>query len=410
MGHYVFIIVAGFIVAGTVLSMGLRSDTRDAQQETARLLFKEEARDAALTGINLTLRRIVVDEGAWTGAAKYQLPETPYKRSRFQTWITPIGSDTIDIESRGTKDYLDRRGSPVDTTHTVQVRIIRTQLSGGIPPAFKAAIITDKTMSIRGDFNVDSYDGVSNANIHANGTLETKGNSYLVEGYGTWTNNSSIKSPENFQPPVDGNGDADNVFYGDSIFIPQIDMDLLRADAQTKGFYFGGDADISNDAIGFTSFGDWAAALGYPAVVGTTPDQPFIVFSEGSISFTGNTNMAGFGAFVSVGDVRINAQTQVNGTIGVNEEGHPISQMGIFTTGSNLTINGGADITATIYSSGYTKFNGTASVTGGAVLNEVAKFTGTFNLTWAGFNEGFLPYFGGTVDIFGPTIAAWAEW
>ncbi|MFV1980689.1 MAG: hypothetical protein ACC655_06005, partial [Rhodothermia bacterium] len=281
MGAYAYIFVAGFVIVGGLTAVAMRSDNQDANEELYGVQFKEEARDAAVTGMNLTIRRIVADEGQWINSASYQIAETAYRKAVYETTVTTYGlGDTVDVTSVGTKGFINKIGSSDDTTHTIDVRIIRADLAGGVPPGFEVAILTDDNMRIQGTFEVRALDPSQNADIHANGMLETRGNSFLVEGYGSYTGSSRIRNGDNFQPNYDWNGSAVDVVYQDSIPIPPIDVDAFRTDAQTAGVYSTGDINVDqaylNSLAGssVTSFGDLASGLGYAPDVGTTADNP----------------------------------------------------------------------------------------------------------------------------------------
>ena len=102
MGQYSLIIVGGFIVIGGLIAVGSRTDNRVASGELAENFFKEEARDAAHAGLNLTLRKIVSDRGEWTNEAKYEIAETEFRRASYQTDVIVHGlGDTLDIVATG---------------------------------------------------------------------------------------------------------------------------------------------------------------------------------------------------------------------------------------------------------------------------------------------------------------------
>jgi hypothetical protein len=417
MGTYAYMLVAGVVVFGGLSAVSMRSDNRIAEDSVAGVHYKEEARDAAVTGMNLTVRRIVNDEGLWTNADHYQIDTTDYRSADFWTTVVPMG-DSITVTSVGRKEAVIGRGGVVyDTTHTIEAKIVRLDLAGGVPPGFEVAILTDTDMSIRGNFYVSSLDPELNADVHANGTLETRGNTFLVEGFGSYTNRSRVRYPDGFQPNYDFNGTANNVVQQDTIPLPPIDIPEFRENAQIdgQGLYHAGDVNVDQaylDGVAgqsASSFGDLAAGLGLGSDVGTTPEKPFVFFSEGAIDFTGSVSLDGYGAFVSVSSIHINSNVNITGEIGEDFRGNPTTQMGIFTAGDAM-INGTTNIQATIYVAGETVLNGDANITGGAIMYEFTMQTGNFNLLWVGPNEGIVTNFGGYRTVIGPVIVAWAEW
>jgi hypothetical protein len=403
MGQYAFILAASLVVVGGSVMLGVRKDMNTADGAVGRHQTRVEARDAAMTGLNLTMRKLAGDVRKWSNGAAYSYPETDYDRATFATTVTivdPASGDTADVLAIGTKSMITADGRGVDTTYTIEARIARAYNDAAIPPGFKVSILSDEDMRIHGGFNVRAlYDGV-NADVHSNGVLQTNGNSFLVEGYGSATTGTSSAHEELFQPEVDWNGAGSNVIGRDSIPVPILDLDALRADATVHEL---GDYVIAGSSFPYSTFGQWAEAVGAPAGTGTSAENPFVFVAEGSLEFQDIVNLGGYGVIASAGDLRIH-----EGVHGEYSGFH--TQMAIFTNG-DATINGGASITATVYVGGKTKFNGSAQMTGGFIGKGAVKFGGTFDLTWVGPGpELVTDYFGPTKEPIGPVIIAYAEW
>jgi hypothetical protein len=421
MGHYAFIIAAAFVVIGSILSMGLRSDTRDAEEQSAKLLIKEEAREASFTGLNLTLRKLVSHPDTnWAGTESYGIDTTDYKRSDFWTTVTPKypGADTVDVMSRGRKYYIDPSGAYTDTTHTINVRLIYDNFTDSIPPAWKYAIMSDNDFLVGGDLTISSYDGVNPANVHSNETLRSRGNSFVVEGYGSYSDGDGVRFPDNFQPPVDENGDEPNVYQDSEIPWPQADWPDLRTKAQNGGIYSDEHLVLDVASTGYTSFNQWAVEGGYAdsnPTVGLSASNPVVVFSETTIEIASDMVLDGYGVIASLNGMdsttvgtEIHGNLQIHG--GITETADGTSADMLLLSQGGVFVNGTSDITASIYSAGTVTFNGTASVTGGVVARDIAITSGTFNLTWIGLNSGYGELFGPINEVFGPRIAAWSEW
>ncbi|MFV1981331.1 MAG: hypothetical protein ACC655_09280 [Rhodothermia bacterium] len=403
MGQYAYILVASLAIVGGTVMFSIRGDSADAGGAVGRYQIRIEARDAAMTGLNLTLRKLAGDVRKWTNGADYQYAETPYDRATFRTTVTivdPFSGDTADVLAVGTKSMITRDGRGLDTVYTIEARVARAYNEAAIPPGFKLAILSDENLRIHGDFQINAiYEGI-NADVHSNGTLRTNGNSFLVEGYGSGTTGIDSGQPDLFQPEVDWNGAGANVIERDSVPVPILDMDALRAAATVREL---GNYVIAGSSFPYATFGEWAAAVGAPPGTGTTAKNPFVFVAEGSLEFQDVVTLGGFGILASGGDLRIHE--------GVHGEYSGFqTQMAIFTNG-NATINGGASITATVYVAGRTKFNGNASMIGGFIGQESVKFGGTFDLTWVGPGPTLVAdYFGPIQEPIGPVIIAYAEW
>ena len=113
MGNYGIIFVLAGIVAVSTLLYSSRKVTTAADIELSQQTYKILAREASLTGLNLTARRLAADTTTWsTNPARYEFTDKPYKYASFTTDVQSnyttgvvVGgcpADTVDIISTGT--------------------------------------------------------------------------------------------------------------------------------------------------------------------------------------------------------------------------------------------------------------------------------------------------------------------
>lgn len=136
MGNYILIIVLAAVVSVATLLHSARSSTASADRQLARHAYKSViAREAAITGLNLTLRRLITDTTRWSDDPdEYGFSSVPYRNARFTTVIQagyqpgPLldqcAIDTVDVLSIGSPD-ADTTGSRDHRIETTYVRRCR---------------------------------------------------------------------------------------------------------------------------------------------------------------------------------------------------------------------------------------------------------------------------------------------
>ncbi|MGA7303733.1 MAG: hypothetical protein WBW88_02615 [Rhodothermales bacterium] len=406
MGQFAYLMLAAFIVTGAMFLFGQQQDTMVADKQLNYFQFKDEARAAAHSGFNITLGNLARDTDPWVDSTRYRLPLTSYERATYKTTVTPSGTplgDTVDVIAKGFKSYINRLGKGDDTTHTIQARVVRGVHHGSIPPGFRNALMSDLDLTLQGDMSITSLYPGENASVHSNGTLRTIGNSYLVEGYGTYTTGIDDHHPGGWQPNNDWNGAAGNTFYRDSIPLPIPDWDAWLNNAT---YYVSGDFEIDGNTFSYSDFAAWATAEGVPER--GVADAPFILYIDGNLTLKNRIEMTGYGILAVRGDLVMEPNGSDGGFIGQVEEYNTTA--GLFAHG-DIDIQGNAIITGTLFSEQLIQFRGTPTITGGVIAKE-SEFDGggTPNITWVGpgaglIDEGF-PY----DDPIGPVIVAYAEW
>lgn len=426
MGSYAYILVAALIMTGSVLLLGQHHDTNRANVELGLVQMKQEARNAAATGLSLTMRELARDQDPWLVASNYEVgPQTYGERSAtYETVVTIVDTftgDTLDVVATGTKVYTTKRGEGRDTTHVIEARIARGILENATPPAYRYAIISDNTLRIHGDLSVNALLPGMNADIHTNGVLDARGNSFLIEGMGSYTTGASVSGQQldNFVPDNDWNGSADNVFERDSVPIPDWDQDQFRSDAQAGGFYSTDALVIDGDALatsGITTIDEYAEqVLGMPpGDYGLTEDHPFLLMIDNTITFDNATYLSGFVQFGSTGEIDVLTHGADDGVFLAYTEDLEnqvaYTNAGIFTTGS-IRIEGNATIQATLYSEGSITYLGGTHLIGGQVAKETTfQGGGTIDIDWVSAGSGVTKYFDPYDEPIGPVIVAYAEW
>ena len=453
MGQSAIIILAGAFLVGSLLLFGMRGDTRDADERLHEHQNKLLARDAAVTGLNLAVRQLADDDamGSWTSSSSYNIGTTSYDGNSFSVEAFPgdpsggTSGDTITLVARGAAGP----GRKV-----IYARYARDEDDKGIPPAFKNAIASDFYFQLQGNVGIFAIEDSLNASIHTNDDLTINGNSFLIEGFGTYTGSVNISNAaaDNFLPNIDYNGADPNHFQTDSVAIPSIDIDKLRTTAAESGVIIttgGLPLQIDGDATGPIDFTDptnpfWTT-YGHNCTSGScgTPESPFVMVVEGELNLLNTVQVIGYGTIVATGNIEINPTGAGGGVYGglntKNETKVLLATLGDIDVSGNACFGLGPSITygndgttfnnncdedpvsgstltdhtngISLYAEGLVDFGGTPYIVGGVVARE-ASFGGGGNpmITYASGAEETLDSGFENIIPIGPILIAYSEW
>ncbi|HUF08774.1 MAG TPA: hypothetical protein VMO47_05600 [Rhodothermales bacterium] len=120
MGNYAIFLVLAGVVSVSMLLYNTRQANQTADAGLAAHTYKSIiARDAAATGLNLTVRRLVADTSRWTvNPAKYEFANQAYKRATFTTDVQAnyLPGPLLELCAIDTVDVISTRwrinGSP----------------------------------------------------------------------------------------------------------------------------------------------------------------------------------------------------------------------------------------------------------------------------------------------------------
>ncbi len=332
-------------------------------------------------------------------------------------------------------------------------RYARDKDDAGIPPAFKHTIISDFFMQLKGNMLVTSISDDLNASIHTNEDLTLKGNSFLVEGFGTYTGtvNLNNQAGDNFIPNIDYNGPDPNYHWADSVRIPQLDWDKLYNTATTSsGAYYdmaangGNPLIVDNAVIDFTdpSAPFWTdSGLSYNCSGSCGTEQnPFVLYIDGPAEFLNTVEVVGNGYIAATQDITVaptGSGGGVYGGLNANQETQLImatqQYMYVGEGGGNACLgrgpasfvgndgntygnehcqsaSGDFDRGVTLYVEEEVVFKGTPFIVGGVVAKK-ATFDGggTPWITYASPNEGTLDLGFEYIIPIGPILIAYSE-
>ncbi|HUF10291.1 MAG TPA: hypothetical protein VMO47_13305 [Rhodothermales bacterium] len=435
MGNYSLILVLG----GTLLVSVAMFSTRASSDAGDRLLndhtFREIAREAAISGLNLTVRKLVADTSSWiTDPNRYEFTDEPYRRSTFSTKVlTPYGAtykngncwlDSVQVVSTG--QTLEGTQYIVDSSY------LRTCTDlGGVPPGFRYAIVTDEDLTASQKLTIMSPYDTSNANIHANGMFSADGHPY-VEGYGTYTTEGGVcKDCDNFLPNDDFNGPDPNVHQADSVPLPRFNPPDFR-DVATyihEGDIAYNDKDVSID---FTNFN---GITGYG-----TAENPYIWYIAGDVEIEANVRALGFGVIIIEGTLTVIGNTDIYSSVPpdqtppasttddpnaevvrpfLQEYMQQGSTLGLFVGGTrqvdgediSVLIEGRSRIMGTMYLNGGLDVPGDMTLYGSLAGLHDFILDGKMMIWYEGANEAIVDVwnFGKAMPV-GIEAFAWSEW
>jgi len=431
------LVVLAAILTGGVLVYNTQRHAAGADDRLEEQQYKSFARDAAEAGLNVVVRALAESHpmGSWNDT-DFDIAATNYHGGRFRADVQLADGtgDLVDVVVRGL--HRDGRAS-------IFARYEREKDDVGVPPAFRNVITTQLDIDVRGRMLVDAISDEWNASIHTNRILDLSGQSFRVEGYGTyWNDGDPLTFSEGelarFDPNIDYNGDDPNVFQSDGpIEIPSIDPEGLLDAAATSGAYRAGTLTINNAVIDFTNPASpfWAAhGLTYTCAVPPcgTAENPFVLYITGATLFSGTTTVVGHGVIFVDSDITVSGN--LYGTISAESQ----TQLLLATTEDILVPNntclglgprnyrdGGtwnnnscvsSDATSyshglSMYAEGQVQFGGTPFIVGG-IVSPNADFLGHGNpwIAYAAPSETIVdPGFEYLVPI-GPILVSYSEW
>jgi len=421
--------IAATIMLGIILFTSQRT-SNDTDMALADYTYKVLAREAAVTGVNLTVRKLVADPEDWTVGA-YGFAKTAYHNAAFTVIVTAIDPDTVDIRSTGT----DQTGKQI-----IQARYAKGYSTIAVPPAFKYAIISDQDLTLNGQAEVLSVDDGSNADIHANGALTSNGSKILVEGYASYdgVGGSATVNPEKaideiFVPNSDTNDTVDedgnpievsNLVEAEYIDIPVLDPYLYDEAPEESNFVTLGDTALT----GTTDFIAWGNEIDPTLNIGTA-ENPFLLFVEGNLTISGGTTMLGYVQVVTRGSISIsgnvtssvvpvpdkNASDEVWADwTAANLDAAGSTKIGWYAAG-DITISGGSSVVGQLFSNSSITLNGGGgqdmNIIGGITSSNIdINVNGGIVIQYAEISEKVvIPGFTLIVPE-GVRLMAWAEW
>ena len=343
MGQSALILTLAATLTIVVILIVVGQTTRDTDTELAEYQYKILAREAASTGLNMSVRRLVAEPHRWSTLLTYSYPLTPHGVGSFSTTVTPRGAfvetfygwmdqDTVDVVSTGRIATTDG-----DTTHIIEARYVKGYYDFGMPPAFRKAVFADSVLSINGTAHIQHTDSTQNALIHGNDEIKAvgTGNGATVEGYGTVSNDpmgefGQIRpSAESIFDPNDPMAGQDLVGPDFPIYLPPIDASQIHDQAELDGIGHhhvdisemnpphGNETlytyDLNNVTIRPSDFPCYAAGSGCG-----TYDNPMLYYVPGNLNVN-NIVVEGYVQFVVDGNIEFQGSSV--GYVDTNNDG-----------------------------------------------------------------------------------------
>lgn len=408
MGQAATLLVAAGALALSMIVFAMQRDTFDADERLYVHTNTEVAREAALAGLQVTVRKLAEDplKGSWTDGNKYYRKDS-YRGGSYEIDVRVTDpcpeekpdciGDMVDVIARGMSGGEER---------VIYARYTRDMSNAGIPPSFKYGIIAEKDISLKGTADINSLPG-HNVMIHSNGTLSVSG-AARVYGFGTYSGakmkDSDEKNLENYFIPTSPYVPEERVTHVDRIEIATLDWDQLKAivGGPYKGnFTFGGGPPREINGIDLLQ--------GVQGFIGSgTKENPYIFVVDGSIEFFNPTRFNGYAIIAATGGISIN-HGRGDVLADLTTDDPPQTKLLLASKDGSFTA-GNAQINATIYTEGGVKLSGTMDITGGIIAQGGdLELSGTPQVTYATPAEAIVtPGFESVIPI-GPILIAYSE-
>jgi hypothetical protein len=452
MGHGSVILALAVLLTTGFFMMGTQRDNRDADDALHGHQHKIIARDAAQSALSVVVRRLAADSnmGSWTTGSDYSLTNVNFGSATVDVTVTPMGvvpGDTVDVVAIGRSGGVE---------HTLDARYVRAFADGGIPPSFRNVISTELQLKISGNLLVAAIDRSFNASIHTNDIILEQGQSFLIEGYGTFYGDKVVdpKIEERFVPNVDFGHESNYFQVEDKVHLPKIDAARLLSQAGESGAITTSlqansegvntvTVDFRDPNNSFWSENNIAYNCASPPC--GTETNPFVLYVDGPATFAGRIRFEGYGIIYGADNVVIeggkgggrnvdprgvfgsidnSGQTQVllatkknitigdNTCLGLGPDSYKRSEpVNMNITNQNCTSdNGEYTHGLSLYAEGNVEFQGTPFLVGG-IVSPSAEFSGQGNpwIAYAAPNQSIIdPGFEYIIPI-GPILIAYSE-
>jgi hypothetical protein len=434
MGNYSLLVTMGALVVVSTFVVGSRASTHEADTRLGDHTFKNIAREATVTGMNMTLRRLVADTTSWAAnPSKYGFTDHPYQDATFTTRVYG-GYSSTEVIGRcviDTVDVVSTSASDGGRTHELRATYVRTCSSpDGIPPFFKYVTIADRDLNIAGFPNIRSTDPTSNADVHTNMDLNVTA-APIVEGFGSYVEGYKCvgSSCDGFMPNHEPAGSGeDNVVQRGYIDLPPI---IPSEYLPLADYVSPATVELADVTLDFTRFALPGDAHVVAAEEGLgTERNPFVWYIKGDLEILKKTDVrvVGYGIIVTEGSVHVNASANLYSSVpdGVYPpDPNDVDAMrefyktympndltlAIYSAG-DIHLNGqNSMVMATMYANNSIHVNGLQNVIGSMATRSEMKFNGSdVNIWYAGVNSSvILP----GLEIILPDgirMIAYAEW
>jgi hypothetical protein len=420
----------GALVVVSTFVVGSRTSTQLADEKLGEHTYKNIAREASVTGMNMTLRRLVADTSSWAEhTASYVFTDRPYQDAEFTTRVFG-GYGATQVVGRCVIDTVDVVSTSVSRggrTHEIRATYVRTCSDpDGAPPFFKFVTISDRDLQLASSPEIRSTNPNINADIHTNQFLQVSAHP-VVEGFGSYTGGYQCagNACNGFDPNVNPAGfGEDNVVQSSNIELPMI----VPADYAQYATYTspGSVGNLSGVTFDFTNF---VPPGGGPPITGYgTEEKPFIWYVPGDfdIKKKGTVRTLGHGIIVVDGNVHINSQSNLYSSVpdGMTPPSGDVETVRNWfgqyhTEGTTLAVyaagsihnNGKNLVMAQLYANGSVHINGHSDLFGAIVTRDELKLNGSdVNIWYAGANSSMgLP--GLQINLpEGIRMIAYSEW
>ncbi|MCZ7555972.1 MAG: hypothetical protein M5R41_06170 [Bacteroidia bacterium] len=346
MGKMLVVLVIAMGIIASLASLQLNRSNLNSSNVAVQDYEINQARNLARSGIEHAISRLAQDstwsEGYTSDAMGGGTLAVSVQRTRA---MYPGGPDANLNNAR----LVTATGTVLDEVFTIRA-VVEIPSAYIRPPGLGYGILSDQSMDLTGNVRIMDYNNPTlNANVHTNHDL-TFGGSSRVEGYGSYSENcpSAGGATGIFFPNVLSGGSL--VSKVPPVAIPEIDPSKWEALA-TRKFY------SSTTINGNMTLG--------------TRDNPEIIYVRGDLKLNGQ--MTGYGVFLVTGDLTINGGANVTA---IDPSGN---NLGILVAG-DAKINGTSSIDATLLIGGSAKITGTTAIVGSIIAKGEIDFGGTADI------------------------------
>ena len=337
MGKMLILLVVGMGVVASLARLQMTQSSSNAADNATIDFQRNQARNLALSGVDLAIARVAADSTWMTGYSSNSISNGTLDVAIERTSAMYPGGPNVNLKSAR---LITSTGTVLGETRVIQA-VIQIPSLNTLPAGLRYAMYSHGDLEMRGNETVrDDNNPAWNANIHTNAALKLTGNN-TVKGYGTYFSNISSSPASNLNPTFTPNVPSGGPVQYKTAMVPRPTIDPSKWAALATQTY--------NGATTFSG----STVLG-------SKNNPAIIYVKGNLTLSGN--VSGYGVLLVTGNLFLVGNTTVTS---LDPSGN---NLGVIV-GGDAQVNGNVTVAGNFLTKGDFLSNGSVTVIGSVAAN-----------------------------------------
>jgi hypothetical protein len=288
MGKMLIILVAGLTVVASLSRLQLSQSSSNASENASEDFEGTQARNLAMSGIDLAIARIAADSNWLTGYRNNSASSGTLNVAVEKTTAMYPGGPNANLKSAR---LITSVGTVMGESRIVQA-IVQIPSLNSLPAGLKYALYSQGDLELIGGQTIrDDNNPAWNANIHTNAALKLSGTN-TVTGYGEYFSYINSNPAANLLPTFNPNVPTGGAVEYKTPMVPTPTIDPTKWASLATKKYNGSTTFSGNTVLGSKS-------------------NPEIIYVNGNLTLSGN--VSGYGVLLVTGNVFLVGNTTVTG-------------------------------------------------------------------------------------------------